>query len=266
MGNGGEGSLDKVTKGTGRAAGGGVAVSDTGKLEELLGGGGSDDTGTTGGRDKTSEDGAALAGDLGGNGVGVTKSSTPVTTTDGDDGELGEDDGGTDGGGHFLGALDTETNMAIGVTNDDESLEASALTGTGLLLNGHDLHDLVLKGGEEVVDDLVLLDGEREKVDLLDGANLTLAHETAKLGHGDPFLVVVLASTSATTTATAATTVSTASTSETAASAATIGRCRFSHCYLEARKRKKEEHLVQNEERRSEKQERSTGSTAKGGQ
>ncbi|RKP12624.1 hypothetical protein BJ684DRAFT_16907, partial [Piptocephalis cylindrospora] len=89
-------------------------------------------------------------------------------------------------------------------------------------------------GGEEVVNDLVLLDGKGEEVDLLDGANLALANETAELGNGNPFLVVVLTSAASTaTTATAATTVSTASTSETAASAATIGRCRVSHCYLE---------------------------------
>ena len=83
-----------------------------------------------------------------------TKVGTPVTTTDGDDAELSDDDGGTDSGGNLLGGLDTETDVALGVTNDDNGLEAGALTGTGLLLDGLDLHDLILELGQEVVDDL----------------------------------------------------------------------------------------------------------------
>jgi hypothetical protein len=54
--------------------------------------------------------------------------------------------------------------VTLGVTDDDDGLEAGTLTGTGLLLDGLDLHDLVLKLGQEEVDDLVLLDGERVKV------------------------------------------------------------------------------------------------------
>ena len=69
----------------------------------------------------------------------LTKVGTPVSATDGDDVELGDDDGGADGGSDFLGGLDTETNVAVGVTNEDDSLEAGTLTGTGLLLDGLDL-------------------------------------------------------------------------------------------------------------------------------
>lgn len=66
------------------------------------------------------------------------------------------------------------------------------------------LHDLVLELGKEVVDDLVLLDGERVKVDLLHALDLAALHETAQLGDGHPFLVAVLgATTSATSTSTA---------------------------------------------------------------
>lgn len=68
-----------------------------------------------------------------------TKVVAPVAATDGDDGELGNDDGGADGGGNLLGGLDAETDVALGVTNDDNGLEAGALTGTGLLLDGLDL-------------------------------------------------------------------------------------------------------------------------------
>jgi hypothetical protein len=71
--------------------------------------------------------------------VRSTKVGTPVTTTDGENAQLGDDDGGTDGSGDFLGGLDTETNVSLRVTNDNDSLETGALTGTGLLLDGLDL-------------------------------------------------------------------------------------------------------------------------------
>lgn len=51
--------------------------------------------------------------------------------------------------------------VAVAVAEDDEGLEAGPLAGTCLLLDGRDLHDLVLEAGShEGVDDLVLLDGE----------------------------------------------------------------------------------------------------------
>lgn len=69
----------------------------------------------------------------------LTKVGAPVTTADGDNSELGNDDGGADGGSDFLGGLDTETDVASRVTDDNNSLEAGTLTGTGLLLDGLDL-------------------------------------------------------------------------------------------------------------------------------
>lgn len=84
-------------------------------------------------------DRAALAGLLHGDGVRSTQVGTPVTTTDGDDAQLGDNDGGTDGGGNLLGGLDAETDVTLRVTDDDDGLETGALTGTGLLLNGLDL-------------------------------------------------------------------------------------------------------------------------------
>lgn len=89
-----------------------VAVLDTGHLEETLGSGGGNDTGTTGCGDQTAHDRTVLAGHLAGHGVGLSDVGTPVTATDGDDGELGGDDGTTDGGSDFLGALDTETDVS----------------------------------------------------------------------------------------------------------------------------------------------------------
>ena len=148
--------------------------------------------------------------------MGLVQNRTPVSTADGDDRELGKDDGTTDGSGDFLGALDTEADMAVRITNDDESLEAGALTGTSLLLDGHDFHDLVLEVGKEEVDNLVLLDGKREEVDLLDRLNLAVLDETSKLGNGSPGLLLILASTSTSTTTTAIAT--SATTSKTATS------------------------------------------------
>lgn len=84
-------------------------------------------------------DGTALARALDGKRVGLTEVGTPVTSPDGNDGELGNDDGGADGRSDFLGGLDTKTNVALGVTDEDDGLEAGALTGTGLLLDGLDL-------------------------------------------------------------------------------------------------------------------------------
>ena len=71
--------------------------------------------------------------------MGETEVGAPVTTADGDDAELRDDDGSTDGGSDFLGGFDAETDVALGVTDDDDGLEAGTLTGTGLLLNGLDL-------------------------------------------------------------------------------------------------------------------------------
>lgn len=71
--------------------------------------------------------------------MGGTKVGSPVTTTDGDDAQLGDDDGGTDGSSNLLGGLDAETDVTLGITDDNDGLETGTLTGTGLLLDGLDL-------------------------------------------------------------------------------------------------------------------------------
>jgi hypothetical protein len=45
--------------------------------------------------------------------MGIGDVGTPVPSSNGDDGELGGDDGTSDGGSDFLGALDTETDVTI---------------------------------------------------------------------------------------------------------------------------------------------------------
>jgi hypothetical protein len=71
--------------------------------------------------------------------VRLTEVGAPVAAADGEDGELGDDDGGADSGSDFLGGLDAETDVAFGVADDDDGLESGALTGAGLLLDGLDL-------------------------------------------------------------------------------------------------------------------------------
>jgi len=118
--------------------------------------------------------------------VGLTKGSTPVTSPDGDNGKFGEDDSASNGSGDFLRALDTKSDVAIEITDSNESLEACSLTGTGLLLDGHDLHDFILQFGEEHVNDLVFLNGEREEVDFFHGLDLAILYETAEFRDGNP--------------------------------------------------------------------------------
>merc|ERR1712061_963018 len=203
------GGLGEVSQGAGGSSGAGVAVLNTGHLQQLLGDGGRHNTGTTGGRDESHPDGATLASHLAGNSVGLADLFTPEPTSDGNDGELGQDDGATDSSGHLLGALHTETHVSVVVSNSYESLEPSSLTSSGLLLDGHDLENLVLQSGtDEHVNDLVLFDGERVEIDLLQALDLSILHQTAQLRHGNPvFLLLASASSasSATTSASSAT-------------------------------------------------------------
>merc|ERR1711902_2563 len=125
-------SLGEVTQGAGGATGRGVAVVNTSHLQQLLGHGGGDDAGSSGSGDEPHPDGAALAGDLAGHSVGATDLVSPEAPPNWDDGELGQDDGATDGSGHLLGALDTETNVAVVISNGDKSLESCPLTSPSL--------------------------------------------------------------------------------------------------------------------------------------
>jgi hypothetical protein len=45
--------------------------------------------------------------------VRLTEVGTPVTSSDGNDTELGDDDGGTDSSSDFFGGLDTETDVTF---------------------------------------------------------------------------------------------------------------------------------------------------------
>ena len=162
-----ESSLQEVTHSRGAPLRLSIDVMYTRELEKPLRCRGGDDASTSRGRDEAAHDRSNLARDLAGHSVRLTESSTPVASSDGDDGELGEGDCTTNGGSDFLCALDTETDMTIEITDSDEGLEAGTLTGPSLLLDRHDLHNLILELGKEEVDNLVLLDRKREQVDFL---------------------------------------------------------------------------------------------------
>lgn len=99
-----------------------------------------------------------------------------------------------------------------------------SLSDLGLLLHGRQLDDLVLERlAEEIVDDLSLLDGDGEEVDLLERLDLTVLDQTTELGDGHPLLLLVgspaaSSAASASASATAALTASAAASALKAAS------------------------------------------------
>merc|ERR1719507_2332137 len=131
-----------------------------------------------------------------------------------------------DGGGNFLAALDAEPNVSVVVADGHECLEPSSLSSPGLLPDRHDLENLILQGrSKEEVNDLVLLDGEREEVDLLEGLDLAVLHQAAKLGHRDPFLLLLAPATSPAAVSTAPAPVAAAPASSTEATTITGWSC-----------------------------------------
>ncbi len=54
--------------------------------------------------------------------MGATNLVTPETSAHRDDGQLGQNDGATDSGGHLLAALHSKTNVTVVVTDGNESL------------------------------------------------------------------------------------------------------------------------------------------------
>jgi hypothetical protein len=151
----------------------------------------------------------------------VSELVTPVTTTYGDKGELGGNEGSLDGNLDFLGELDTETNVALVVTDDNDGLKAGTLTGLGLLLDGYDLHHLVGEGTLGLLDELVnnggLFDGDGVSVNFLEGGNVSVLDETAELGLGNPVVLVATETAAGTATTSTAATVTTATTTVTSA-------------------------------------------------
>ena len=123
LGNGIKSGLGEVAQGGGAAPGRSVAVVDAGHHQQLLGHRGGDDAGASGGRDEAHQRRAAAASHLARNRVGLADLVPPVASSHGDDGQLGQDDGPTDGSGYFLGALDPQTDMSIVIPNSNKRLQ-----------------------------------------------------------------------------------------------------------------------------------------------
>ena len=84
---------------------------------------------------------------------------TPITTSHWHYGQLGQNDGATNGRGNFFRALYAQTNVTIVVANGNDGLEASTLTGLSLLLYRLDLEYFVLQDTwvNETIDDFGFL-------------------------------------------------------------------------------------------------------------
>merc|ERR1719183_491525 len=194
-GDGGVGRLGKVAERASGPLSGGVAVVNAGHLQQLLRDGSGDDTSTARGGDEADPDRTALAGHLARHCVWLPDLVTPEAASHRDDAELSEDDRPADGGGHFLGALHAQTNVSVVISDSYKCLEPGPLSSPSLLLHRHDFQNLVLQGGsDEHIDDLVLLDGRRRQVDLLQALNLPIFDEATQLGDRDPLLVLLPAS------------------------------------------------------------------------
>lgn len=138
-----EASLDEILRSTGHTGGSGEAIIDTSELQDLLGDGGGDEAGTSGGGGQLEADGATLAGRLDGNGMHVTDLVTPITSSDGDEGKFSGNKGTLNSNLNFLGNFNTKTNVTVMISDGNNSLEASSLTSLGLLLNGNNFHNLI---------------------------------------------------------------------------------------------------------------------------
>jgi hypothetical protein len=101
--------------------------------------------------------------------VSISNTCSPISSSNGDDAEFCKDHGAADGGRDFFATFYAETDVSVTISYDDKRFEAGPLTGSSLFLyganlrsdgypRGMNLHDFMLKFGEEVVDNLVFFD------------------------------------------------------------------------------------------------------------
>mmetsp|Transcript_125650 Transcript_125650/g.337214 ORF Transcript_125650/g.337214 Transcript_125650/m.337214 type:complete len:257 (+) Transcript_125650:183-953(+) len=187
-----ERGLDEVALGPGVPTGAGEAVLDAAEREHLLHHGGAHDAGPARRGHQPDPHGAALARHLHRHRVREADLVPPVPPPNGDEAQLGCDDAAADGGRDLLGALRSQADVAVAVTDQHVADKAVGLTSGAHLLHRVDLHHLVLERArrEKLVDDLVLLDGQGMQVDVFDGRDLPLLHEAPDLGAGHPLLLL----------------------------------------------------------------------------
>jgi len=191
--DGGESGLDEVGSSSGLTLSLGVNVTDTSELEELLGHGRSNDTGSSRSRDKSQLDWSTLSCNLGGNSVSRSDLVTPISLSDGDKVELGHGDSTFNGTLHFLVAFPSQSDVVSLITDNGVTLESGSLTGLGLFLDGLDFHDFFLKtASQESINDFLFLDRDRESEDINDVVDELGLYQSAQLGDGFPLNLVLL--------------------------------------------------------------------------
>ena len=112
-----------------------VRILHAGQLEQSLHGRRGHQPCSSRGGDQADGDAAAFSGFLGRERMWFTEVRAPVAPANGQDGELGNYDGGPDGCSYFFGGFDAKPNVAFTVTYNDDGLETCTLTGAGLLLD-----------------------------------------------------------------------------------------------------------------------------------
>ena len=152
-----------------------------------------------------------------------TDSGTPVTSSDWDKVELGINETTLNGNLYLLGALDTDTNVTLSVTNGDNGLESGSLSSLGLLLDGQDAHDFVGKlsfvVSEESINDWCFLDWDGVSVNFFEGFDVSVLDESTKLGKWSPFFLHSSSTTTWTSSSSSSTSSSSISTSASIAEA-----------------------------------------------
>ena len=210
----------------------GVNIIDTGERQDLLGNNGGNATGSSWGWDHSNGTGSALSLNLDWDGVDSTDSGTPISSSNWDEVDLGIEEGTLDGDLHLLGDLDTNSNVTLSITDGDDSLESSSLSGLGLLLDGEDAHDLIgelsLNIGEESVDDWGLLNWDRVGVNLLERLNLSILDESSEFGKRSPFFLLSSSTWSASSATSAASTAASSASISEASSASSSSWSSFS--------------------------------------
>ena len=200
----------EVLSSSGLSSTGGVDIIDTGELQDLLGDDGSNATSSSWGWDHSNVTGTALSLNLDWDGMDSTDSGTPISSSDWDKVDLGIEEGTLDGNLDLLGALDTDTNVTLSVTDGNDGLESGSLSGLGLLLDGEDAHDLIgelsLGVGKESVSDWGFLDWDGVGVNLLERLDLSVLDESSELGEWSPFFFLSSSATWASSSATSAST------------------------------------------------------------
>merc|ERR1719495_461442 len=180
LGNSGVGGLGEVSESASRSLGRGVAVINTSHLEQFLRYRSRHDTSSTWCRNQSHPDRTTLPRQLTRHSVRLSDLVPPESSPDRYDGQFGHNDGTTDGSGNLFAAFHSKTNVSIVISDGNKSLEPSPLSSTSLFLHGHDLQDLILeRGADEQVNDLVLLDWEREQVDFLQRLDPSILHQTS---------------------------------------------------------------------------------------